>query len=143
MNHGSLFYAWGKTGMGTISYRVDREKSVVYEKVTGRLTADEMIKHANEMVLEPAHRPAMNFITDISEAEIDPSFEKLIELHNHIKRCEFKLGKFRLALITGERNNRRAAELYRSLSALSDGHMVEIFKDQEEAERWMNLPISK
>ena len=68
--------------MGKISYRIDREKNVVYEKVTGRLTAAEMIEHANSMVLEPAHRSGMNFITDISEAEIDPSFEMLIELQN-------------------------------------------------------------
>jgi hypothetical protein len=125
--------------MGTISYRIDGEKNVVYEKVTGRLTADDMIEHANFMVLEPAHRPGMNFITDISEAEIDPSFEMLIELQNHLKQCEFKLGKFRWALIAGDLNNRPAAELYRSLSALSNGPMVEVFRDQAEAERWMNL----
>jgi hypothetical protein len=125
--------------MGKISYRIDREKNVVYEKVTGRLTAAEMIEHANSMVLEPAHRSGMNFITDISEAEIDPSFEMLIELQNHLKRCEFKLGKFRWALIAGERDNRPAAELYRSLSNLSNGQMVEVFKDQEEAERWINM----
>jgi hypothetical protein len=123
--------------MGTIRYRIDEEKNVVYEKVTGRLTAQEMIDHATAMVLEPAHLPGMNFITDISEAEIDPSFETVIELQNHLKRCEFKLGKFRWALIAGERNSRAAAELYRGLSALSNGQMVEVFQDQEEAERWM------
>jgi hypothetical protein len=98
-----------------------------------------MIEHANAMVLEPAHRPGMNFITDISQAEIDPSFEMLIELQNHLKQCEFKLGKFRWALIAGEPYNRPAAELYRSLSAISNGQMVEVFRDLSEAEMWMDL----
>jgi hypothetical protein len=125
--------------MGRISYRIDGEKHVVYEKVTGRLTTNDMIKHADTMVFEPAHRPGMNFITDISEAEIDPSFEMLIELQNYLKRCEFKLGKFRWALIAGEGNNRAAAELCRSLATLADGNRIEIFTAQEEAERWVNL----
>ena len=125
--------------MVNISHRINGKNNVVYVTVTGRLTDMDMIKHLTTIMLEPAHRPGMDFIADISEAEIDPSFEMLVRFHNHLKAYESKLGKFRWAFIVGDHKNRSAAELYRSLSALSNGQIVEIFKARDEAERWINL----
>lgn len=124
--------------MVNISHRINGKNNVVYVTITGRLTGMDMIKHLTTIMLEPAHHPGMNFIADISEAEIDPSFEMLAGFNNHLKAYESKLGKFRWALI-GDHKNRSAAELYRSLSALSNGHLVEIFTARDEAERWINL----
>jgi hypothetical protein len=125
--------------MVNISHRINRENNVVYVTVAGRLTGTDMIKHLTTIMLEPAHRPGMDFIADISEAEIDPSFELLAGFNNHVKAYESKLGNFRWAFIVGDHKNRNAAELYRSLSALSNGQIVEIFKARDEAEKWMNL----
>jgi hypothetical protein len=124
--------------MVNISHRINGKNNVVYVTVTGRLTGEDMIKHATTIILEPAHRPGMDFITDISEAEIEPSFEMLVRFHNHLKAYESELGKFRWAFIVGDNNNRIAAELFRSLSTLSNSHIVEIFKAREAAEKWMN-----
>jgi inorganic pyrophosphatase len=124
--------------MVNISHNINEKNNTVYVTVTGRLTGEDMIKHATTIILEPAHRPGMDFITDISEAEIDPSFEMLVRFHNHLKAYEWKLRKYRSAFIVGDHNNRKAVELYRSLSALSNGHIVEIFKAREEAEKWIN-----
>lgn len=125
--------------MVNISHRINGKNNVVYVTVAGRLTGMDMIKHLTTIMLEPAHRPGMNFIADISEAEIDPSFEMLAGFNNHLKAYESMLGKFRWAIIVGDHKNRSAAELYRSLSALSNGHLVEIFTARDEAERWINL----
>ena len=124
--------------MVNISHRINEKNNTVYVTVTGRLTGEDMIRHITSIILEPAHHPGMDFITDISEAEIDPSFEMLVRFHNHLKVYESKLGRFRWAFIVDGHRNRKAAELYRSLSALSDGQIVEIFKARDEAEKWIN-----
>jgi len=124
--------------MVNISHSINEKNNVVYVTVTGRLTGEDMIRYFTTIILEPEHHPGMDFITDISKAEIDPSFEMLVSFHNHLKTYESELGKFRWAFMVGDNSNRIAAELYRSLSALSNGHIVEIFKVREEAEKWIN-----
>jgi len=69
------------------------------------------LKHATTIILEPAHRPGTDFITDIFEAEIDPSFEILVRFYNHLKAYEWNLGKFRWAIRVGDHNNRKVVEL--------------------------------
>ena len=124
--------------MVNISHRINEKNNVVYVTVAGRLSGEDMIRYSTTIILDPAHRPGMDFITDISEAEIDPSFEMLVGFHNHLKAYESKLGRFRSAFIVGDHNNRKAVELYRSLSALSNGHVVDIFEAREEVEKWIN-----
>jgi hypothetical protein len=124
--------------MVNIGHRIDEKNNAVYVTVTGRLTGEDLIRHIASITLEPAHHPGMDFITDISETEIDPSFQMLVRFHNHLKVYESKLGRFRWAFIVGDHSNSKAAELYRSLSALSNGQIVEIFKVRDEAQKWIN-----
>jgi hypothetical protein len=71
-----------------ISDRINEKSNVAYVTATGRLTGEDMIKRATTIILKPAHRPGMDFITDMSEAEVDPSFEILVRFYNHLKAYE-------------------------------------------------------
>jgi hypothetical protein len=68
-----------------ISDRINKKSNVAYVTATVRLTGEDMIKHATTIILEPAYRPGMDFITDMSEAEVDPSLEILLRFYNHFK----------------------------------------------------------
>jgi hypothetical protein len=95
-----------------------------------------MIAFVNVIICDSHHRPGMNFITDLTGAEIDPSFESLSRFLHHLKAHERSLGKFRWALIVSEPSNRMAGELLRGLSTLSDAYVLELFKGYQEAENW-------
>jgi hypothetical protein len=122
--------------MANFEYKIDGEKNVVNVKIIGRLTLQEMIAFTNVIIYDPYHRPGMNFITDLTEAEIDSSFELLSRFLHHLRAHELSLGKFRWALIVNEPANRMAGELLRGLSTLSDAYVLELFEGYQAAENW-------
>lgn len=104
------------------------------EIVSGTVTLPEMKNFLLEAMADPAWDPEFNVLVDLTEAQIDISFDEMSNLTGML-RNDARASRGYCALIV---SNTLGYGMARMFEALSDDRVtVQIFQDRQAAESWI------
>ena len=123
-----------------IEYQVLEDGNLVLTVFSGHITADELIEHTRDFVgdtrIQPGHRELADFrqarTTDISSRQMDTAVN--MELNAE------RLMDARLALFAPEDIQYGMCRMYLALADDTPRAEVRIFRDVEQARKWLGIP---
>src|SRR3972149_3691406 len=122
-----------------ISYRIDPSRKLVLTTATGVLTDDDLIRHKQRLVADPAFQPDMRQLSDVrgvTDLQVTPLGVRLMVAADEAHAPA--LGGHRLAIVVIEDLTFGMARMYQML-AEDTTRSVGVFREIAEAEAWLGL----
>jgi hypothetical protein len=126
-----------------ISYRIDVDRQRVLTRAWGVLTDDDILLHKARLLADPAFRPGMRQLSDISGIDrLAVTAAGVQAMVAHDAKHAARLQGSRLALVVPADASFGMARMYQSLG---DGNAegVGVFRTIAEAEAWLDATPSR
>lgn len=118
-----------------ITYEIDAEAGIVFERWTGRITATDLAAHWRTMVRDARVTSCTLDMADIRECEIEFSGEAMRQLVETILEPVFRGRQLRLAVLVQAAVQFGVARQHRAFSGTFAE--VAVFTDELEAREWI------
>lgn len=117
------------------TFSIHPEQNLIRQTLWGRVTVDELRDIATRIWAHPHHRPRMDVLADLRNAEVDVSYEQMTD-YTRFLAGNSTIG--RQAIVVTRQLEFGLARMYEQLT---ENHMLRadlrVFLDMEAAERWM------
>lgn len=122
-----------------ITYRIDRQRGIVWTHATGVLTDAELLAHKRRLINDPDFRPGMRELSDVREIErLEVTPKGISRFVAQDKTDETQLGDHRLAIVASENVVYGMARMYQSLTDGSPRNVM-VFRNPTEAKTWLEI----
>jgi hypothetical protein len=116
-----------------ISYSIDPDKKIVRSRIWGVVTNDDVHQHNRELRNDPRFDPSYNQLADMSDVTRNMvTFDNVQET----ARDQYFLPGTRRALLCSDDTTFGLCRMYATY-AEGLGQVVNVFRDQTEAEAWL------
>lgn len=116
------------------SYSIDQSIPCVFVKLTGHLTADEMLQGFRRMWSDPAHSGSYSRLIDASEVLTLQATAESVRMGAE-EWCDRLVGKS--ALLASADAHFGLFRMYQIISA--DDSLCEVFRNRDEALAWLGI----
>lgn len=120
-----------------VSFSIDSENSIVYTKITGVLTSEELISGLEGLLDDPQFRPGLDGITDMSDSELDTFSIDAREIAELLVRYREKIGPSRTAVVVSKDITLGLTRMFQYF-AEETSIETRIFSSIEEAREWLD-----
>ena len=117
-----------------ISYAIDAARQVVRIRLWGEVTREELDANSLRLSSDPQFRPDLPYICDARDLSVPPAIDDVVRA---AYRSVFAAGT-RRAIVAGSDVIYGLARLFAGRSG-SVGDGLQIFRDMDEAERWLGV----
>lgn len=118
-----------------LTYSIDNNLQIVSLKYTGNPDFSEWASVMRSVFDDPSFEPGFSFILDRRLVTTAPTTGYIKRVVAFVESHPAELGKCRTAVVVGEIASYGMGRM--SQGYLGDAHETEIFKDLEEAKRWL------
>ena len=120
------------------SYTINPERRLVTSRGWGALSDDDLRQHDARLRVDPAFSPGYRQLADGRElTRIDVSWSMIAE----VARNPVFSRESRRALVVARDVDYGVARVFQTMVELQGG-IVQVFRDREAAERWLDRPAS-
>lgn len=121
-----------------LCYDIDTTRGVVLVEMTGTVSVDETVSLLERLAADPAFRPSMPQLVDVTGTDAPPSVAESESIANAFSRFRRSFACARCAVIV------KAPHMYgavRQFAALASRSGVEVrpFHDRAQAEGWLRI----
>jgi hypothetical protein len=122
-----------------ITYRIDRQRGIVWTHVTGVLTDAVLLAHKRRLVNDPDFQPGMRELSDVRAIErLEVTPKGISRFVAQDKTDASHLGDHRLAIVASENVVYGMARIYQALSDDSPSNVM-VFRNPAEAKTWLEI----
>lgn len=122
-----------------VSYRIDSPNGIVWTKVTGVLTDEQLLRHKEALLADPAFRAGMKEISDVRDVErLDVTREGIRRFASFDAVHSSHLSAHEIALLVSDDLTFGLGRMY---GALTEGNIggVKVFRCESEVRSWAGL----
>lgn len=122
-----------------LSIKIDAGKKLRIHTVTGKLNLDLLVKKLQEIYNRSDFQPDINSIWDLRGADVSSfSFEDIIQLREFVSGHWGISGDSKSALVVAQEVDFGLGRMYASLLESKTPNKINIFRDIEEAYKWIS-----
>jgi hypothetical protein len=121
-----------------LTYTIDADAGLLSIVGEGSLTQSERLRFVHESLQDPAFRPGLATLFDVSNTTSTPSMSQLREIVMLLRQHAHRIGHTRIAIVAPRPIVFGVAREFQTLVELETALMeISIFTNRDEALRWL------
>jgi hypothetical protein len=121
-----------------MTYRIDEDASLIFVTVRGAIAHEERVGVLRRWLTDPAFRPGLDTLFDLTEAASTPSLEELREVLAVIHEHAASIGYSRVAVVTARPITFGIARVFEALVDAEAAPLeVKVFFNRAKAWEWL------
>ena len=121
-----------------MTYRIDPDANLLSVVSQGVITQDERMQTIQAWLKDPAYRPGLDTLFDLTGAESTPDLAELREIVATIAERAPDIGPKKVAILTAKPITFGVARVFQALAEVEDTPLqVKVFNDRHVAWSWL------
>lgn len=119
------------------SYEIDKDNNLIKISCKGLFRVEDICKGAEQLYADPSFDKGMNSLVDLTEAWIDPDFEKIKVLVEFIESKERMRGECRIAVLVSSDLMYGIIRMFGALAEKTSSS-IRPFRELDKADKWIS-----